>query len=454
MFPFRAVGFLVLLASAGCYDHRSHASVASCDDRQAKAEVLAHVRQHYLWNTELSSDQNPDDCSDPKTLLSKLTAPARLQGKDRGFSIISTIEGSADLMNTIQAVGFGSQYGLRDGRVFICQAILGTGAAQAGLGRGDELIAFASTRPGLDAPANQAPALLASGALWGSLEAESRPAITGFFRIRKAATGAVVDVAASTSRFPIEPVPDAAAPAIFEPGGGHKVGYFMLRQFIKLAEEQLRQVMGRFRQAGVTDLIVDFRYNSGGRLDVMGVLLNLLGRDRATGDVMYTMEFNPDRSSENRKEYFQPEANALAPGRIAFIVTDTTASASETVVNALQPYYGGSLALIGGRTRGKPVGQLPFINRSCGWVLWLVAFQVRNARGHGDFFQGLPDQHFTGTTMAIQDDLDHVPGSPAEACTAAALRWIATGIASGPPIPGPAAARPPEPQGPRAPGPC
>jgi len=402
MFPFRAVGFLVLLASAGCYDHRSHASVASCDDRQAKAEVLAHVRQHYLWNTELSSDQNPDDCSDPKTLLSKLTAPARLQGKDRGFSIISTIEGSADLMNTIQAVGFGSQYGLRDGRVFIRQ---------------------------------------------GSLEAESRPAITGFFRIRKAATGAVVDVAASTSRFPIEPVPDAAAPAIFEPGGGHKVGYFMLRQFIKLAEEQLRQVMGRFRQAGVTDLIVDFRYNSGGRLDVMGVLLNLLGRDRATGDVMYTMEFNPDRSSENRKEYFQPEANALAPGRIAFIVTDTTASASETVVNALQPYYGGSLALIGGRTCGKPVGQLPFINRSCGWVLWLVAFQVRNARGHGDFFQGLPDQHFTGTTMAIQDDLDHVPGSPAEACTAAALRWIATGIASGPPIPGPAAARPPEPQG-------
>ena len=402
MFPFRAVGFLVLLASAGCYDHRSHASVASCDDRQAKAEVLAHVRQHYLWNTELSSDQNPDDCSDPKTLLSKLTAPARLQGKDRGFSIISTIEGSADLMNTIQAVGFGSQYGLRDGRVFIRQ---------------------------------------------GSLEAESRPAITGFFRIRKAATGAVVDVAASTSRFPIEPVPDAAAPAIFEPGGGHKVGYFMLRQFIKPAEEQLRQVMGRFRQAGVTDLIVDFRYNSGGRLDVMGVLLNLLGRDRATGDVMYTMEFNPDRSSENRKEYFQPEANALSPGRIAFIVTDTTASASETVVNALQPYYGGSLALIGGRTCGKPVGQLPFINRSCGWVLWLVAFQVRNARGHGDFFQGLPDQHFTGTTMAIQDDLDHVPGSPAEACTAAALRWIATGIASGPPIPGPAAARPPEPQG-------
>ena len=305
-------------------------------------------------------------------------------------------------MNTIQAVGFGSQYGLRDGRVFIRQ---------------------------------------------GSLEAESRPAITGFFRIRKAATGAVVDVAASTSRFPIEPVPDAAVPAIFEPGGGHKVGYFMLRQFIKPAEEQLRQVMGRFRQAGVTDLIVDFRYNSGGRLDVMGVLLNLLGRDRATGDVMYTMEFNPDRSSENRKEYFQPEANALSPGRIAFIVTDTTASASETVVNALQPYYGGSLALIGGRTCGKPVGQLPFINRSCGWVLWLVAFQVRNARGHGDFFQGLPDQHFTGTTMAIQDDLDHVPGSPAEACTAAALRWIATGIASGPPIPGPAAARPPEPQG-------
>jgi hypothetical protein len=371
MFAFRTLAILVLLASAGCYDHRSGATTAACDDRKANAEILAWVRSYYLWNTELPGDQAPDDCPGPRVLLSRLTAPARSRGKDRNFSAIHSMEESEALLNSNQGVGFAS--------------------------------------------------------------------LPGFSRVRKAA---------SASRLPVEPVPDAGAPAIFEPGGGHRVGYVMLRQFTKPAEQPLRQVMGRFRQAGVTDLIVDLRYNSGGRLDVMRVLLNLLGGSRGTADVMYTMEFNPDRSGENRREFFQPEANALAPGRIAFIVTETTASASETVVNALQPYYGDSLALVGGRTCGKPVGQLPFINRSCGWVLWLVAFQIRNALGHGDFFQGLPDQHFTGPTMAVQDDLDHVPGDPAEACTAAALRWIATGLPSGPPIPGPAAARPAEPQGP------
>ena len=98
--------------------------------------------------------------------------------------------------------------------------------------------------------------------------------------------------------------------------------------------------------------------------------------------------FNPDRSRDNSTAYFHREANALAPGRIAFIVSGASASCSEFVPNSRSPYLGANLALVGGRTYGKPVGQEIYANSNC-----------------------------------------------AETCTAAALSWIAQGGQVGVPIP-------------------
>ena len=56
------------------------------------------------------------------------------------------------------------------------------------------------------------------------------------------------------------------------------------------------------------------------------------------------------------------------------------------MINALRPFI--PVVIVGDRTYGKPVGQyaIPF----CDKILAPVSFQLRNANGEGDFFDGLP----------------------------------------------------------------
>jgi carboxyl-terminal processing protease len=224
----------------------------------------------------------------------------------------------------------------------------------------------------------------------------------------------------------LEPVPEAAAPRILE-AGGRRVGYLQLRGFHPWAELPLRKLLARYRKAGVTDLIVDLRYNEGGHLDTAEVLLSLLRADSSPSDVMFRIRRKAGGPVEVK--HFWPEADALRPGKIAFITTHLTASAAEAVVNALQPYFGANLALVGDRTHGKPVGLEVLALPSSTLELHLVTFQILNARDEGDYFQGLPAAGFQGVTCLAADDLDHAMGDPAEASTAAALDWIADGPA-------------------------
>jgi C-terminal processing protease CtpA/Prc len=220
------------------------------------------------------------------------------------------------------------------------------------------------------------------------------------------------------------------------------VGYLQVRGFVAWAEQPLRTLMGRYRQAGVTDLILDFRYNEGGSLATVEVLLNLLRADAGPADVMF--RYRRKAGAPVEVTYFRPEVKALRPGKIAFITSRATASGAEAAVNALLPYFGPNLALVGDRTYGKPVGREVLSLPSSTLELHLATFQLLNARDEGDYFQGLPVAGFQGATCLAADDLDHGMGDPAEASTAAALDWIADGPAVRRPIPLPRAPRLPD----------
>lgn len=431
----QAIPILGLLLLAGCHTSQNRTPPDICHPSEVKSNVYALTRAHYLWNTEIPSSVIPEGYADASQLLDALTVQARREGKDRNFSFITTRQELTAIFDEGVTVGFGFNLIAQGDRVFVAQVYPGSGAAAAGFIRGDEVLAMAETKAGLDAAANQITAVVLSGSANAILNG-SRPQTTRYFRVRRAGLAAPLDLGATSSPHSLDPVPGADAPIILEAGTGHKVGYLMLRTFIAPAADLLRKVMGQFRQAGVTDLIVDFRYNGGGRLDVSAVLLDLLRAHHGPGDVMYQFKFNPSQSAHDQKVLFAPEGNAMAPGRIAFIMGARSASASESVVNALLPYYGTSLALVGQRSFGKPVGQSSFASPACDWVLMLVNFEVLNATGDGRYFNGLPDAGFNGVSMAAVDDLSHAPGDPAEACTAAALEWIATGATGAGPIGG------------------
>jgi len=77
------------------------------------------------------------------------------------------------------------------------------------------------------------------------------------------------------------------------------VGYVNLRTFTSTADLQLRDAFAQFRAAGLSDFIVDLRYNGGGLVSIAELLGDLLGGTRSVSDVQLRIEHSPLRASEN-----------------------------------------------------------------------------------------------------------------------------------------------------------
>jgi C-terminal processing protease CtpA/Prc len=434
----RLVAPLLALALAGCSSSAASttSSSRSCGTSDVKADVLSAARDWYLWKDELSV-VDPAAYQAPSDLLDALTAQPRAEGKDRGFSHLTTQTASAAFFGAGQNLGFGFGLDVRGARLFVAQTFPGSAVAAAGLERGDEVLAIAASQGALGDDASRAADIISAGTLSAALS--SGVASTRFFRVLKAGAAGPVDLSMTSAVYSLDPVPGAGAPLVLS-AGAHRVGYLPLRAFIGPADDLLRSAAGGLKAAGVTDLIVDLRYNGGGLIGTAVVLTDLLGGARTPGQEMFRWKFNDAHAGTSGPVAFSAEPNALSPGKVAFIVRSGSASASELVINALMPYLapagaGPALALVGERTYGKPVGQFSFYRNPCDWLLLLISFQLLNSSGTGDYFQGLPDASFTGASCLADDDLGHPMGDAAEASTAAALRWIADGSCAGGPIP-------------------
>jgi hypothetical protein len=394
--------------------------------------LLAVVREHYLWDSTLPTDVAVSAFAEPPELLAHLTARARAEGKDRHWSQVRqarTGTRNPGMFGCDFELDYGALFLARGPRVFIAQVLPHSGAAAAGWTRGDEVLAVAPARAGLAAPERQTPALLGSG--WWQALGPVDFGTRRWFRLRKPGTDAPVEVCTGMRMTRLDPVPESEAPRILE-RDGHRVGYLQLRGFHRWAEHPLRKVLGHYRKAGVTDLILDLRYNPGGSLETAALLLSLLRAGAAPTEVMFQLQGQAGQLAQIQPFWVEPEA--LGPARLAVIVTHFTASAAECLVSALLPYYGRDLALVGERTHGKPVVIGSFPIPSSPWVVALPQFRMLNALGEGDYFQGLPDAPFRGSSAAAEDDLGHPLGHPDEASTAAAMAWIVHGARARGPI--------------------
>jgi carboxyl-terminal processing protease len=169
---------------------------------------------------------------------------------------------------------------------------------------------------------------------------------------------------------------------------GRKVGYFAFNSFLgdtsKMYNDFAR-IFNRFSAEGIQDIIVDLRYNGGGYVTVQKKLANYLVPSSANGQVMMKQVFNDKYSSYNSTDLFTKSGSLNLP-RIFFIVSSSTASASELLINNLQPYM--DVQLVGpSKTYGKPVGYFPIPVGS--WFIFPVSFRSTNKNGQGNYFNGI-----------------------------------------------------------------
>jgi hypothetical protein len=146
-------------------------------------------------------------------------------------------------------------------------------------------------------------------------------------------------------------------------------------------------------------------------------LADYLAPTSANDQLMMKETFNDKHQNYNTSLYFS-KAGPLNPNHILFIVSQSTASASELLINNLKPYM--TVKLVGPtNTDGKPVGFFPI---SAGdWYVFPVSFRSTNSANSGSYFNG-----FTPDAI-VADGLDKDWGDTSESCLAKAIKYITTG---------------------------
>ncbi|XOV94949.1 MAG: S41 family peptidase [Bacteroidota bacterium] len=231
--------------------------------------------------------------------------------------------------------------------------------------------------------------------------------------------------------------------------GDKQVGYLLYNQFINNDEyhEQLNQVFGDFKSQGISELILDLRYNRGGSLLTARILSSLVYSAGNSNDLLGTIVCNRKLSYLNSDILFLPEIpihNAdgdvvssipmerLNINRIYILTSGATASASEFVIVGLQPYM--DVKVIGTKTVGKNVGSSTlydsndfsassFRNPDHKYALQPIIFQLANSVGFKDYTSGLQPDIWVNEYNYLEEGLFPL-GDPEEPLLATALADI------------------------------
>ncbi len=228
-------------------------------------------------------------------------------------------------------------------------------------------------------------------------------------------------ITVNSAEYAISPVLHAS---VLTAVNGAKVGYLVYQEFNATGAAALATAINTFRAAGVSELVLDLRYNGGGSTTQARNMASLVGGAALSGKVFAQYRFNDKYANNNVVQTFTASLGTLlaAPlaglSRLVVIASGGTASASEMVINGLKPYL--PVVLIGSTTFGKPFGSQP--RDSCGTTYSAINIEISNAQGLANFTQGF------APTCAMSDDVTKPWGDPAELRTAAALTYIATGL--------------------------
>ncbi len=310
---------------------------SGCGLRQQQDFADSVLNEWYLF-PDLLAAANPASFSSVQSFLDARVAPARALGRDQGFTFATSIAEENALISSGSSAGFGIRlsFNTAANRVFVVEAYEGANGLAAGLDRGSEITAIGTTAANLQSVSG----LMASGGPQAVINALG-PSTAGTARVLRFVQpgGATIERNITKTDFSLDPISNRYGALILQ-DGSRRVGYLNLRTFIvSEAATQLRQAYGLFAAQGVTELIIDLRYNGGGLVDVAEIMGDLMGAGR-TGQVFSRTVLRPSKAAENQTRTFRTEANAIAPTRIAFITTEASASASELVANAMIPYLG------------------------------------------------------------------------------------------------------------------
>ena len=393
---------------------------------QEKSWVRAYLDETYLWFDEIPVSVSADSYATPQAYFDALRTPALTASgrpKDRFHFRYDTPAWQA-LSQSGAAAGYGFELVVvkttppRDIRVAYTEP--GTPATAAGIARGAKILFV----DGADAINGASVAVLNAG-LYPSRSDETH----SFTVLDVNGSQRAVSLTSKTIvRTPVQNVKVIDTP----PG---LTGYLLFNDHVATSEGQLIAAITQLKTAGITDLVIDVRYNGGGYLAIASQLAYMVATPAATtGTVFERLLFNRKNpfglTAQEAVTPFYAASRGLSTtsgqalpqlglSRVTLLTGPGTCSASESIINGLRG-VNIRVDLMGETTCGKPYGFLPQDN--CGTTYFAIQFQGVNNQGVGDYADGL------APTCQVADDFGQALGDPLEKRLAAALSYRSTGV--------------------------
>lgn len=240
-----------------------------------------------------------------------------------------------------------------------------------------------------------------------------------------------------------------------------KIGYLMYNAFTADFDKKLNEAFANFVADGITDLVLDLRYNGGGSVRsavrlasmITGQFENEIFSQEIWNDDYQAFFLSEDGGNgesivnrfvseiievdQNGNQISSTPINSLNLTRLYVLATDRTASASELIINGLDPYI--NVVQVGENTVGKFQASVTLydsdnfsrngqnLDTSHAYAMQPLVLISSNKDGVSNFTTGLvPDIAFSETVL----DLGTL-GEIDEPFLATALNHIATGTILG-----------------------
>ena len=205
---------------------------------------------------------------------------------------------------------------------------------------------------------------------------------------------------------------------------GHKIGYLCYSGYQMESEKELVRIFKGFKSEGVTDVVLDLRYNPGGYSRTALILSSILAPEYVVKNKGVYLEhmYNDlltayyKESGDDLKEYFVDTLSVnMNLDHLYVLTSENTASASEATIVGLDPYL--DLVRIGGTTSGKYCGGVLLSPKDAygtenrnyymdfsNWGMYIMIYRFFNINGISSFTGGL-----TPDITAEEDEFDLKP---------------------------------------------
>jgi carboxyl-terminal processing protease len=326
------------------------------------------MKEYYLWYQQVEPVIDYYAFNSPEETLDYLRYQS--PGLDR-FSYITQQSTYDSLFNEGQYLGYGFSFETdASGRVWVRFVYTDSPAYRSGMRRGDEIISINL----------QTLTEITSNPDWDDILG---PAQEGYAidMVLSKADHSTSSIHMQKTTVSINTILHSS---IIE-NGAIKTGYLVFNSFLETSNAEFEQVFAEFKAKGVNRVILDLRYNGGGRVSVANNLASYLNQVSTSSNLFNRLVFNDKNQSQNTNYFLQQFADGLTLDKLIVITTGQTCSASEMIINGLNTYL--PVKTVGSTTCGKPVGMNGF--DFCGKTMLPITFKAENRNGEGGYFDGI-----------------------------------------------------------------